>query len=213
MVIITAVLLIAPWILLPIYANAIYWRHIRKLIDGLPQSIATVPDKRQARLERNGGTGAGALVAVLVGGVLIFIFIGGILAAIAIPAYQDYTLRAQVTEGLNLAGPVKAEVAEYYAGHQAWPEQADFGAEMPSGKYVKSVSVASGSVVITYGNQANPRLNGQRLALQPGVTSQGDITWACGNAAMPEGVTPAGGPSGTDLAPKYLPKACRENQP
>ena len=52
---------------------------------------------------------------------MIVVAIIGILAAIAIPAYQDYTIRSQVTEGLNLAGSLKAEVAEYYAQRGAWP--------------------------------------------------------------------------------------------
>src|SRR5262245_9939139 len=49
--------LFVPYLLIPIYANAMYWRHINKLIERLPKSIATVPEKRIARLERNGGTG------------------------------------------------------------------------------------------------------------------------------------------------------------
>ena len=52
---------------------------------------------------------------------MIVVAIIGILAAIAIPAYQDYTIRSQVTEGLNLAGAVKAAVAETYADRGAWP--------------------------------------------------------------------------------------------
>ena len=55
----------------------------------------------------------------------MFLFIVGMVAAIAIPAYQDYTIRAQVTEGLNLASAPKAAVAEYYAQHGEWPLDAE----------------------------------------------------------------------------------------
>jgi type IV pilus assembly protein PilA len=133
----------------------------------------------------------------------------GILAAIAIPAYQDYTIRAQVTEGLNMASPLKAGVVEFRAQHHRWPEQADFGDEMPSGMYVESVGVAAGSVVIQYGNQAHVNIANLRIAQSPGVTADGDIIWTCGNAALPQDAEPAGGPSGSDIPNKYLPASCR----
>ena len=208
MVGIASLLLIAPYVLLPIYANALYWRHIRRLIERLPRSIAQVPEKRIARLERNGGTAVGPMLGIMVGGGF-FLFIP-MMAAISIPAYQDYTIRSQVTEGLMLASSVKAQVAEYWAQHQAWPDQADLGQETPSGKNVTQVSVQHGSVVITYGNLANPHIKDQRLALLPGVSEGGDIVWACGNASLPAGVKSSGGPFGSDVANKYLPKSCRE---
>jgi type IV pilus assembly protein PilA len=206
-----ALLLFAPYILLPIYANSIYWAHIRKLIERLPNSIAQVPDKRVARLERNGGTGVGPMIAVIVGGGFFFIFIIGILAAIAIPAYQDYTIRAQITEGINLAGVIKSQVAEYRAQHGAWPDQADLGHDIQAqGKYTSSVTVEQGSVVITYGGAANTNIKGQKLAILPGVTPAGDVVWACGYASLPKGLESGTGPSGSEVANKYLPKACRE---
>ena len=210
LIVITGLLLIAPYILLPIFANSLYWRHINRLIERLPKSIASVPEKRIARLERNGGTGVGPMIAVIVGGGFFFIFIFGIMAAVSIPAYQDYTIRSQITEGLNLAGAAKAEVAEYYAQNKAWPEQADLGSELRSGKYVTEVIVKTGSVVITYGGQANKNIQGQRLAILPGVSANGDIVWACGNHPLPDGVESGTGPYGSDVANKYLPANCRE---
>ncbi len=102
------VLLILPFILLPVFANALYWRHIRRLMADLPASVSQVPEKRKARLEREGGTSPGAAAGVMAGGGFLYIFVLGVLAAIAIPAYQDFTIRAQVTEGLNLAMPDEA---------------------------------------------------------------------------------------------------------
>ena len=204
-----ALLLILPSILLPIYANALYWRHVRKQIEDLPASVAGVPEQRRARLERNGGTSPGATAGVLVGVGFFGIFVVGILAAIAIPAYQDYTIRSQVVEGLNLASPVKHRVAEHWATHQSWPQQADLGNDAPIGKFVTSVNVASGSIVITYGDAAHTNIAGQRLVLLPGVTNDGEVVWACANAPLPEGVNPGDGPYGSDVPDKYLPSSCR----
>jgi type IV pilus assembly protein PilA len=135
----------------------------------------------------------------------------GILAAISIPAYQDYTIRAQVTEGLNLASPVKATVAEHYAQKEEWPVDSQSAGIAPiSGKYVESVTVANGSVVIAFGGKANPKLANQRLILQPGVTREQDVIWRCGDHEPAEPVEAWGpGPSGSNIAPKYLPSACR----
>src|SRR6202795_2476303 len=83
---------------------------------------------------------------------MIVVAIIGILAAIAIPAYQDYTIRSQVTEGMNLASAVETGVAEYYANTGSWPTTLTLAggdsANLPSGKYVKSVDV-SGTGIIT----------------------------------------------------------------
>ena len=167
---------------------------------------------------------------------MIVVAIIGILAAIAIPAYQDYTIRSQVTEGLNLAGSVKAAVAETLAQKGIWPTTlVDLGIvdvnnapTPPSGKYVASVDLAgnNGTIVVTYasqttgvGFQANEAIDADTLALQPYVSKNQDVIWRCGRAAPPVGngstdldaAGTASTPSdaATTLLPKYTPAACR----
>jgi type IV pilus assembly protein PilA len=164
---------------------------------------------------------------------MIVVAIIGILAAIAIPAYQDYTIRSQVSEGLNLAGAVKAAVAERYAQTGVWPVTLTElgivdagGAETPpTGKYVGSVDMAgAGTLIVTYagpatGGQANAAVDGGVLLMQPYVSANQDVIWRCGYAAAPAqagvvntdaaGTASVDSSGGTDVLPKYLPQSCR----
>jgi type IV pilus assembly protein PilA len=163
---------------------------------------------------------------------MIVVAIIGILAAIAIPAYQDYTIRSQVTEGLNLAGSVKAAVAERLAQTGIWPTNLTVigivnatGVETPPvGKYVSGVNMGgAGTVTITYssvaGGQANAVINGGVLALQPYLSSNQDVIWRCGRAAAPAlagvvnvdaaGTASVDSSTLTTILPKYVPATCR----
>lgn len=150
---------------------------------------------------------------------MIVVAIIGILAAIAIPAYQDYTIRSQVTEGLNLASDVKAGVAEWRANTGAWPAnigQIGVGsgsgdATRKAGKYVSQVGVSNGTITITYGNQVNSTIDGQTLALQPGTNDNGDVVWVCGNANPPPRFLDPGDAGTTNILDKYLPASCRSS--
>ncbi len=144
---------------------------------------------------------------------MIVVAIIGILAAIAIPAYQDYTIRAQVTEGLNLAAPAKASVAEVYANTGSFPADnstAGIGASTEiTGKYVDTVTVANGVITIAYGKQSNSKINGSTLILSPGYNTNGDVVWVCGAHSTPINVTmPTAATAGTVLS-KFLPQVCR----
>jgi type IV pilus assembly protein PilA len=153
---------------------------------------------------------------------MIVVAIIGILAAIAIPAYQDYTIRAQVTEGINLADAVKVAVADYYTQNGAFPAAVittaaplGLGFTVKStGKYATVDIGASGLIQATYSNagglQANAKLTGMVLGISPFVSSNGDLVWQCGVAAAPTLNIPVAGPAtGTTVPAKWLPASCK----
>jgi len=128
---------------------------------------------------------------------MIVVAIIGILAAIAIPAYQDYTVRSKVTEGLSLAASAKTTVAEGFAsGGMAGLASAAGGWTFVATKYVQNIAItaATGNIVITYDAGANgvPQLGaGTTLRLFPNVNkavladnNPGNIDWACTSIAM-----------------------------
>jgi type IV pilus assembly protein PilA len=150
---------------------------------------------------------------------MIVVAIIGILAAIAIPAYQDYTIRAQVTEGLNLMSDLKAGVAEWFAQEGTWPaDGTPLGISDPaakSGKYVTQIAIEDGTLTATFGNQANANIENGLLSLKPLVSGNNDVIWVCGTRETPSGAQEAStGDSGadqTDLQAKYLPANCRSS--
>jgi type IV pilus assembly protein PilA len=151
---------------------------------------------------------------------MIVVAIIGILAAIAIPAYQDYTIRTQVSEGLTLASDIKAGIAEYMAQTGSWPAnltEVGLGslATDKFGRYVESINVDTGTIQITYGKDANSRIDTLRLDIQPLVNTNGDVVWVCGNANDPLNADPDPG-DGTDsidgattVLDKHMPASCR----
>jgi type IV pilus assembly protein PilA len=147
---------------------------------------------------------------------MIVVAIIGILAAIAIPAYQNYTIRAQVTEGLTLADGWKTAIAEYYANTGNMPASIAnlAGTSQSTGKYEASILVSGGAVVITYGGAANAKLataGSNMLALAPYTNGNNDVLWRCGLAVLPTSASASSAGStavSTTVPPQYLPTSC-----
>jgi type IV pilus assembly protein PilA len=125
---------------------------------------------------------------------MIVVAIIGILAAVAIPAYQDYTIRARVTEGLSLASAAKVAVAETFQSQNAVPTQVSTGYVTPAAtNSVTSVAIAgdgSGTITIAYTAAAG----GGNITMVPALATGAPVTWVC---------------TGGTLIPKYRPAVCR----
>ena len=152
---------------------------------------------------------------------MIVVAIIGILAAIALPAYSDYTVRARVTEGLNLAAAARAAVAESFQATGTVPaDDAGAGWAGATSKYVTSVTVVNGVITVTYNTAAGgvPELAGANtLVLTPFVAgavmaagAQGPVDWACAGATQATATANglAGATAGTVVA-RYSPAQCR----
>lgn len=133
---------------------------------------------------------------------MIVVAIIGILAAVAIPAYQDYTARSQVSEGFSLSDGVKSNIADYWTNNGGFPGD-NPTANLPAaasirGKYVSTVSVGtSGVITILFKSVgvAGP-IQGKTFQISPSAGTGGALNWTCA----------AGGSSA--IAVKYLPKSC-----
>ena len=130
---------------------------------------------------------------------MIVVAIIAILAAIAIPAYQDYVIRSQVTEGMSLADGSKTAMAEFYSNTGHFPK-ANVSAGLASagsitGNYVTGVDLGTtqGQITVTYGNKANSAIATKTLILSA-ITATGSISFSCTKGSV---------------SPKYLPSSCR----
>jgi type IV pilus assembly protein PilA len=153
---------------------------------------------------------------------MIVVAIIGIIASMAIPAYQNYTIRSQVAEGLSLAASAKAPIAlAYLDDGEAPADRVAAGLTAnnadTAGRYVTSLGVTNGVLVVTYGNDASAIINGLTLTLTPYETADNSVVWRCGSAPAPIGLrelgTAGGGNRAAYLAPtvpaQYLPATCR----
>ncbi|MBE5314219.1 MAG: pilin [Xanthomonadales bacterium] len=154
---------------------------------------------------------------------MIVIAIIGILAAIAIPAYQDYTIRGQVSEGLTMAASAKAQVSEFYSQRGVAPaDRTKAGmtanATDTAGNYVKSLDVANGVITVTYSTTAPQRANKQidtkTITVVPYVSKDGTVSWKCravGSTAAPTAtIMPGAANAVGDVEARFAPAECRE---
>jgi type IV pilus assembly protein PilA len=144
---------------------------------------------------------------------MIVIAIIGILAALAIAAYQTYTVRSQVSEGIAFASGAKVPIVDAYSRNRVLPASRIEAGMSPdpadsSGTYVTRLDIVNGRIDITFGNRAHPDIAAQTLSLTPYLANDNAIVWRCGNASPPPGTELV-----EHLAPsvdsRYLPSSCR----
>ncbi|MDR3416262.1 MAG: pilin [Nevskia sp.] len=177
------------------YGNALFHRHVRRQIER-SAAMGLTGTARREWLIRKGATAAGAVILIVI---IAFFCVIGILAAIAIPAYQDYTMRAKVMEGLSHTGTVKLAYEHYLAQNGAPPSSiADLGVDGSSPAYGPNIAAfsiaADHGIVVMFSGQT---IGGKHVELRP-LNREGATRWAC---------TPG------DLPPKYAPIDCRRAAP
>jgi type IV pilus assembly protein PilA len=158
---------------------------------------------------------------------MIVVAIIGILSTVAISSYQTYTIRAQVTEGLIMAGNAKVPIVDAYLSTGEAPAnrtEAGLSADAIDtyGNYVTQVEIVNGRVDVTFGNKANAIIDNSVLTLTPYETTEGAVIWRCAQQNAP--LSPASSSLATmgtdgggnaaaydagDVDPRYLPAACR----
>ncbi len=181
---------VAIFILFPMYANALYYWHSRKKILKVKR-FSEDTEKNLRRMTAEGGTSWVGLIIIP-----IAVFMIGILAAIAIPAYQDFNIRARVAEGMALGREYKMQVEAYAIQNQQWPQSnADISVmESFVNSGVATISVGEGGVVtITY--TGTEQINGKSVTLSPSIDDENMIFWVC---------------EGAGLDSRYLSEHCRD---
>jgi Tfp pilus assembly protein PilE len=183
----------ALFLLPPMYANTLYYNHCNiKIREAQASSRDT--QRQLGELKGRGGTSRIVWILALI---FVFVFVVGILAAIAIPAYQQYTVRARTSQAIIIGNAAAESVETYYHQHRKIPttlSAAGFSAPLPPSVKEVSVDNQTGAISIT---MASDPIAGQSFQLMPSVDANDQIIWKCMSVDIPE---------------KYLPRQCRQQQ-
>jgi Tfp pilus assembly protein PilE len=183
----------AVFLLPPLYANALYYRHCRKKIAEVRASSNDV-QRQLGELTGKGGTSGVIIIFLLV---FVFIAVLGILAAIAIPAYQDYTTRARTSEGATIGKSAADAIANYYHVHQMVPVTlGQAGYVPPASQAIRSVEVDADNGTVSV-IMAKAPIEGKALLLTPSLDANNRIVWTCRSK---------------EIADKFLPHDCRQKK-
>ncbi len=180
------------FIVMPIFANSLYRGRAEAKVAAIDAKGLDTTGRERA-IASAGGTNLWLPI------VLLIVPTTGILAAIAIPAYQDYTIRAQVYEGFHLSEQPKSAIVRHYESNGEFPPD-NIAAGLPapedlSGNYVSSVTVDGSLIIVSYGNEAHPAIRDRALLFGLDADALPAYSWLCASE---------------DMEPRHLPSACRD---
>ena len=179
---------LAILLLPPLFANALYYRHCQSKIRKA-EALHSERQRQLGYLSAKGGTSSIILFVVLIVG---FIAVIGILAAIAIPAYHDYTQRSKMSGVYHSGQAITQELTQYYAEHQALPTDIHELAIPTLPNWVSGVQLDSNQGVLEL--QLAPPSTGQSLQFVASEDENGILSWRCQSQT---------------IRPRALPQACR----
>lgn len=177
----------------PMYANALYYRQCKKKIAEVQASSSDV-QRQLGELAGRGGTSNAALIVILI---LVFISVIGMLAAIAIPAYQDYTTRSHTSAARTVGNAAATAVTSYFMEHEDLPENlaaSGFATPLPPSVQTLDFNNSNGIVTVTL---ATGRVAGKHLLLVPSLDENKQLSWTC---------------LSQEIEDRYLPHECRQHQ-
>ena len=174
----------------PLFANSLYYKRCKKKIAEV-QASSSDPQHQLGELTSKGGTSNAVAVIIAI---LAFVTVIGILAAIALPAYQDYTTRARTAEALSYGQQATDAVSRYYATYESVPANlATAGFNLPPPTFINSAVIDSENGVVRLAFSQSP-IAGKSLHFIPSLDSNNRVIWTCKSQDIPD---------------KYLPQACR----
>jgi len=183
--------LLGLFVIPPLISNGGYYRHCQKLIASA-RNTSNNPQAQFAVLARKGGTSNIALILVMVMAIVAGI---GILAAIALPAYQDYTTRAKAMNALRYGKAAAAAVGEYYEAQRALPRSlaaVQFGPPLPPELQDVQLNTSNGTIRLVL---SSGPVSGRTFQLVPSADAGGRVTWKC---------------QAVDIKASLLPLECRQ---
>ncbi len=147
---------------------------------------------------------------------MIVISMIGILASLAMPQYQSYVIRTEVTEALSMTSTIREEVTAYYVENLEFPKNnKQAGVPAPDkliANRITGVEVSNGAIHVTLGNKVVKQLHGKVLTFRPATVNgspKSPISWLCGYDEPVKGMSAAGS-NNTSVSEEYLPSACRK---
>ncbi|MEZ5673344.1 MAG: pilin [Thiotrichaceae bacterium] len=147
---------------------------------------------------------------------MVVIAILGILGSMAVPSYQEFIIRAQLTEASELATMLKKSITRYYATYQYFPKDNQaLGVPKPEhliGNYVIKMEVQDGAIHVSLGHRVNSQLVGKIITFRPAIVTESPtspISWLCGYAPAVPGMM-AVSENKTSVPSNYLSLECRD---